>query len=146
MEARWEGDYFGEKARETIKEAQDLLQEEEKKRQERKHKEMEARVAITAEMVRQVHAHIGLGTIRDEAELAKKKIEVTKENKKIVLEQQKKRDMRALEAERKVQEQKMSWAQRVRGSVGSNGPEGPERPRAVGSMTLDKATPILRVF
>ncbi len=94
-------------------------------------------MATTAEMMKQVHAHLGLGTIRAEAALAKLKIEVAKENKKIVQEQQKKRDARALDAEHRVQEQKMSWAQRVSGGVVVPAKVTLE------TMTLDKATPTI---
>ncbi len=69
---------------------------------------------VTAHITRQIHAHLGLGTLRDEAALAQSKAEVSKENKIIFTQEQKKRDINALEAEQKVQEQKMTWAQKTK--------------------------------
>ena len=68
----------------------------------------------TADMTRQIHAYLGLGTLRDELALAQKKAEAARENKNIVTQEQKKRDIKALEAERKVQEQKITWAKKAK--------------------------------
>ena len=132
---RWKSIHLKGRIMNTIQAAQVHVQEMEEKRRDKRQRETEEKVTTTAEMMKQVHAHLGLGNIRDEAALAKRKMEVAKENKKIVQEEQKKRDVRALDAEQHVQEQRMSWAQRARGStvVPSKG--------ILESMTVDKAAP-----
>ena len=85
-------------------------------------------------MTRQIRTHLCLGTLRDEAVLAQRKVEVARENKIIVTQKQKKRDIKALEAERKVQEQKIIWAEKAKSAQGTT----QERKT---TMTLDGATP-----
>ena len=75
---------------------------------------MEEKVKATADMTRQIHAHLGLGTLRDEAALAQRKAEVAREKKIIVTQEQKKRYIKALEAERKEQEQKMTHVEKAK--------------------------------
>lgn len=123
---------------ETIEEAHRQVQEEEKRKEDKRQRDLEESIKNTAVMTRQIHAHLGLGTIRDEAALAQRKIEVVKENRKIVLEEQKKRDVKALEAERKVQEQKMTWAQRAVGTAPTGPLQVTRKP-----MTLDGVTPVV---
>ena len=98
----------------TCERAQELILKTEEEKQDKQKREMEKEVKATAQLTKQIHAHLGLGTLKDEADLAQRKVEVAKENKKIVAEKQKKKDVKALEAERKLQEQKMTWAQRAK--------------------------------
>ena len=69
-----------------IKEAHRQVQEEEKRKKDKRQRHLEESIKNTAVMTRQIQAYLWLGTIRDEAALAQLKIEVVKENMKIVLE------------------------------------------------------------
>ncbi len=89
---------------ETIEEAHRQVQEEEQRMEDKRQRDLEEWIKRTVVMSRQIHGHLGLSTIRSEGALAQRKIEVIKENRKILLEEKKNRDMKALEAERKVQE------------------------------------------
>ena len=87
---------------------------EETARLDKRQRDMEEKVKVTEDMTRQIHTYLGLGNIRDKAALVQRKVEVARENKVINIQEQKKRDIRALEAERKVPEQKMTWAEKTR--------------------------------
>ncbi len=56
---------------------------------------MEEKVKSKADMTRKIYAHLGIGTLRDEAALARSKAEAARENRIIVTQKQKKRDIKA---------------------------------------------------
>ena len=143
MEAQWDDDSQAKKKWEktylrgeskVCNEAHEAVAMENRMKLDKRHRDMEEKCKETADMTRQIHAHLGLGNLRDEAALAQRKAAVIKENKKIITEEQKRKDLKALEAERKVQEQKMTWAQRASGG-------DKFKTQVTTSMTLDGATP-----
>ncbi len=55
---------------ETIEEVHRQVQEEEKRKEDKRQRDLEESIKNTVVMTRQIHMHLGLGTIRDEAALA----------------------------------------------------------------------------
>ena len=107
---------------------------EETARLDKRQRDMEEKVKAMADMTRQIHAHLGWGNIWDKAALAQRMVEVARENKVLNIQKQKKRDIRVLEAERKVQEQKITWAEKARKAQPTTQQRKPP-------MTLDGAIP-----
>ena len=68
---RWKSINLKGRIMNTIQVVQVHVQEMEENRMDKRHRETEEKVTTTAEWMKQVHAHLGLGNIRDEQCTAK---------------------------------------------------------------------------